>query len=297
VAPALSATHVHAEEWAGEDVTISDIEIALGRLRDESAHDTEGPDLRTSVMTHLAWVPPEWEEAAVETLAGLGERHPSRGILLFPDPGGSDGLDAKVSVLAFPLATQRRHIAAEVIELRLRGKRTEAPASIVIPLLVSGLPVFLRWRGRPPFGDPALEQLLEVCDRFVVDSREWLDLPDAYQELPFEKAACSDIAWRRSEPWRRVLAGLWPEIAEIRELKVKGPAAEALLLAGWLRSRLERDLKLVHESADELEQLVVDGEPCTMPYEVLAPSDLLSAELDEFGRDPVYEEAARTASA
>jgi glucose-6-phosphate dehydrogenase-like protein OpcA len=292
----LSATDVHAEEWAGEDVTIADIEIALGRLRDESAHDTEGPDLRTSVMTHLAWVPPEWEEAAVETLAGLGERHPSRGILLFPDPAGSDGLDAKVSVLAFPLATQRRHIAAEVIELRLRGKRTEAPASIVIPLLVSGLPVFLRWRGRPPFGDPALEQLLEVCDRFVVDSREWPDVPGAYKELPFEKAACSDIAWRRSEPWRRVLAGLWPEISEIRELKVKGPAAEASLLAGWLRSRLERDLKLVHESADELEQLVVDGEPCTMPYEVLAPSDLLSAELDEFGRDPVYEEAARAAS-
>ena len=72
-------------------------------------------------MTHLAWVPPEWEEAAVETLAGLGERHPSRGILLFPEPSAADGIDAKVSVLAFPLREQRRHIAAEVIELRLRG--------------------------------------------------------------------------------------------------------------------------------------------------------------------------------
>ena len=36
----------------------------------------------------------------------------------------------------------------------------------------------------------------------------------------------------------------------------------------------------------------VDGEPCQLPRERLSGSDLLSAELDEFGRDPVYEAAA-----
>src|SRR5438093_8303413 len=116
VAPALSATEVHAEEWSAKDVSIGDVVSALYRLRSKSAGETEGPDLRTSVMTHLAWVPPEWQEAAVETLAGLGDRHPSRGVLLFPDESATDGIDAKVSVLAFPLSHQRRHIAAEVIE-------------------------------------------------------------------------------------------------------------------------------------------------------------------------------------
>jgi glucose-6-phosphate dehydrogenase assembly protein OpcA len=253
--------------------------------------------MRTSVMTHLAWVPGEWQEAAMETLAGLGERHPSRGIILSPAPDAPDGVDAKVSVLAFPLPAQRRHIACEVIELRLCGQLAHAPASIVMPLLVVDLPVFLRWRGRPTFGSPEVEQLIDVCDRLVVDSREWPDVPDAYAGLPFERAACSDIAWRRTEPARLALAGLWPQIKDIRKLAVTGPRAEASLLAGWLRSRLGSDLELALEETDRLERLEADGEEVDLPPG--APptqSDLLSAELDQFGRDPVYEGAARAAS-
>jgi glucose-6-phosphate dehydrogenase assembly protein OpcA len=295
----LSAAPVHAEQWVGEDVALADVERALWELRDASAEGTEGPDLRTSVMTHLAWVPAEWREAAVETLAGLRERHPSRGILLFPDPSAADGIDAKVSVLAFPQRGARRHIAAEVIELTLRGRRASAPASIVAPLLVTDLPVFLRWRGELPFGMPELEQMLEVCDRLVVDSREWKDLAGAYRELEprFEQTAVSDIAWRRTWPWRRALAGLWPEIAEARELRVAAPAAEALLLVGWLRSRLGRPFELVHEASQRIESVAVDGTVVPMPSdEKASSSDLLSAELDELSRDPIYEEAVRAAS-
>ena len=94
----------------------------------------KGPDMRTSVMTHLAWVPPEWEEAALETLAGLEERHPSRGILLFPEPDRRTTASTPGSRCSPSRSReQRRHIAAEVIELRLRGRSSEAPASIVIP--------------------------------------------------------------------------------------------------------------------------------------------------------------------
>jgi glucose-6-phosphate dehydrogenase assembly protein OpcA len=291
----LSATHVHAEEWSGEDVGVDDVVTALFGLRDESAHETEGPDMRTSVMTHLAWVPTEWEGAALDTLAGLEERHPSRGILLFPEPEAEDGIDARITVLAYPLREQRRHIAAEVIELRLRGRSCDAPASIVNPLLVPALPVFLRWRGRPGFGERSVDQLVDVCDRLVVDSREWPDVPVAYGELPFDRTACSDIAWRRTEPWRRCLARLWPGIAELRRLRIEGPIAEASLLAGWLRSRLERDVELEHEDADELRVVDVDGAACPVPKERPTSSDLLSAELDEFSRDRVYEAAALAA--
>jgi glucose-6-phosphate dehydrogenase assembly protein OpcA len=292
----LSATQIHSVEWSSEDVGVRDVVMALCRLRDESAHP-EGPDMRTSVMTHLAWVPAEWEEAAVQTLAGLEERHPSRGILLFPEPEAADGIDAKVSLVAFPLREQRRHIAAEVIELRLRGRSSEAPASIVNPLLMPGLPVFLRWRGRPSFGEQHVAQLVEVCDRLIVDSREWPDVPEAYSELPFDRSACSDIAWRRTEPWRRCLSAMWPGIAEIDAVNVTGPVAEAVLLAGWLRSRLDRKVELAHEAADELEAVSVDGAACPVPGEHASSSDLLSAELDEFGRDPVYEAAARASAA
>jgi len=286
---------VHTVEWSEENVEVEDVVQALCRLREESAHETEGPDMRTSVMTHLAWVPSEWAEVAVETLAGLGERHPSRGILLFPEPSAADGIDAKVSMLAFPLREQRRHIAAEVIELRLRGLSSRAAASIVNPLLVPGLPVFLRWRGRPPFGAAEADQLIDVCDRLIYDSKEWPDTPQAYAELPFDRIACSDIAWRRTGPWRGVLAGLWPGVRDARSVYVRGPVAEASLLAGWLRSRLDRDVELLQDEGDELTAIAVDGEPCAPPHERVTGSELLSAELDEFGRDPVYEAAARRA--
>ena len=292
----MSAAPAQAEDWVGEDVAPADVERALWELRDVSARGTEGPDLRTSVMTHLAWVPAEWREAAVETLAGLRERHPSRGILLFPEPSAVDGIDARVSVLAFPQQGGRRHVAAEVIQLTLRGRRVKAPASIVTPLLVSDLPVFLRWRGELPFGAPELEQMVGVCDRLVVDSREWKDPAGAYRELRslFEQTAVSDIAWRCTWPWRRALAGLWPGIAKAGELRITGSSAEALLLVGWLRSRLGRPVELVHEASDRIESVAVDGTVVPVPREETdSSSALLSAELDELSRDEIYEEAVR----
>ena len=286
------------DEWTGRGVSVRGIERELARLRFASGSD--GSDLRTSVMTHLAWVPEEWVEAARETLAGLAERHPSRTILLVPDPEAEDGLDAEVALRCFPVGGNQGSVCSEVIELRLRGRRAAVPASIVVPLLISDLPAFLRWRGQPPFGEDAFVQLVQTVDRLVVDSREWDEVPASYARLAavFERVAVSDIAWARAAGWRRALADLWPGIAGIRRLRVVGPAADAFLLAGWLRARLEREVELVHEEGEEVELVVVDDEVVPEPR---APqesaSDLLSAELDRFARDPVYEEAVRAAAA
>ena len=56
-------------------------------------------------MTHFAWAPPEWVDAAETTLAGLADRHPSRTILLMPHPDEPDGLDADLSLRCFAAAT------------------------------------------------------------------------------------------------------------------------------------------------------------------------------------------------
>jgi glucose-6-phosphate dehydrogenase assembly protein OpcA len=201
-------------------------------------------------------------------------------------------------VAAYALAGERRHVAAEIIELRLGSKRARSPASIVMPLLISGLPVFCRWRGRPPFGERELEELTGLADRLVVDSREWDDPVRDYARLAelFDRIAVSDIAWRRTLPWRVELAHEWPEIRRCNELAVKGPPAEAHLLGGWLRSRLDREVRLAREPADEVESVAVDGRQLPTPStEPLSPSELLSAELETFGRDRVYEAAVRAA--
>ena len=276
---------------------VAEVEQQLADLRREEAADGS-PDLRTSVMTHVVWAPPKWAPVALKTLAGLEERHPSRTILLFPEPGKRDSIETTVSMRCFTLADVSHEVCSEVIELRLGGSRSQAPASIVQPLLISDLPTFCRWRGEPPWGATELEQLTGVCDRLVVDSSEWRGLPDAYGELAglFERIVVSDIAWGRTREWRGRIAELWPGIAKAERLSVTGPKADALLLAGWLRSRLRRDVELRHRAAKAVTRVAVDGASVEPPRaEPLSPSDQLSAELDAYARDPIYEAAVSAA--
>ena len=92
------------------------------------------------------------------------------------------------------------------------------------------------------------------------------------------------------------LAERWPEIRSIRSLQVTGPRADALLLAGWLRSRLRRKITLRVTAAGAVTAVTVDADPVDPPVgESPTPSALLSAELDVLARDPIYEAAVRGA--
>ena len=273
--------------------SIREIERELSSLRMQPGAGT--PYQRTSVMTHTAWVPTEWVEAAEDVLSGLAERHPSRTVVLFPQPDDQDGLDGDVEVDVYP-AGGGRQICTETIRVRLKGPRASAPASVVQPLLLPDLPAFLRWRGLPPFGAPEFEQLIDVVDRLIVDSTEWPDLPESYRGLTeiFDRVTVSDIAWARTSRWRPMLASLWPDIAGVQRIRVTGTAAQAHLLAGWLRSRLKRTVELEHDSADRLHGVDIDGEPAPFPPgDPPSGADVLSEELDTFARDRIYEDAVR----
>jgi glucose-6-phosphate dehydrogenase assembly protein OpcA len=272
--------------------TVSEIEHTLAALRVGDS----GVRLRTNVMTHIAWVPEEWVEAAEDVLVGLAERHPSRTIVLFPQSRG-EGLEGKVDSDSF-LMNEGLTVCTDTIRIRLCGTSAEHPATVVEPLLVSDLPVFLRWRGLPPFGDSAFQELIEVADRLIVDSSEWPGLPKPYARMAevFDRVAVSDIAWARTSRWRPMLASLWPAIADVERIKVTGTEAQAQLLAGWLRSRLGRPISLEHEPSNKLVGVELDGRPAPFPPgDPPLPADLLSDELDKLSRDPVYEAAALAA--
>ena len=275
--------------------TISEIDRELALRRVDPA--TGEPMQRTSVMTHIAWVPTQWVEAAEDVLTGLADRHPSRTIVLVPDREAEDGIEASAEVMQYPLGNGRQ-VCVETIRVRLNGSRAEVPASVVQPLLLPDLPVFLRWRGVPPFGEQPFEELIDVVDRLIVDSTEWPDLPAPYEPLSevFDRVVVSDIAWARTSRWRPQLASLWPRIKDVKTIEVTGTEAQANLLAGWLRSRLGHDVALEQVQSDRLAGVKVDGEPALFPPgERPDPADLLSDELDRFARDRVYEDAVRSA--
>jgi len=273
------ASVIHVDEWADECASVSEVEQALIGLRLKRGFVGKR-NLRTTVLTHIAWVPLEWREAATDTLAGMAERHPSRTILLFPEPDEDDGIAARALLECYEVAFSDRHLCNEVAELRLGGVRAHAPASIVLPLLLPDLPVFLRWRGRPDFESSGFTEMVDVVDRLVVDSAEWDDVPGAYADLArlFGDVAVSDIAWRRTLPWRRALADAWPALPD----RLTGPPAETALVAGWLRSRAS-----VHVEIERADALPVGDDR--------ASSDLLSDELDVYTRNPVYESAVSAA--
>jgi glucose-6-phosphate dehydrogenase assembly protein OpcA len=273
------------------DTTIAAVERALNEERPEGVQ-------RTSVMTHLVWAPKQWLSAAERTLAAMEERHPSRTVILTPEPRRKSGLDAVVDVVTHEMEGSDRCVSSEVIELRLKGGHAQAPASIVMPLLIADLPVFCRWRGEPPWGTGELEQLVRTVDRLVVDSSEWKGLPQSYERLGtlFDRVTVSDIAWTRTRDWRARLGGLWPDIRLAGRLEVTGPQAEALLLAGWLRSRLRKHVDLDVRPGKTLRRVAVDGERIDSPGgDPPAPADLLSEQLDVFSRDRIYEEAVAAA--
>ena len=106
------------------------------------------------------------------------------------------------------------------------------------------------------------------------------------------------IAWERTERWRSLLASLWPEVAEVRAIRVQGTRAQGQLLAGWLRSRLGHGVEVEVDERERLEGIDLDGRPAPFPPgQPPNASDVLSAQLDRFARDPIYEAAVRAAAA
>ena len=195
---------------------VAEIERKLTRQRwRHEADDDDVPVLRTSTMTHVVWAPPRWLDRARRVLAGMAERHPARTIFLVPTPGRTSSVEADATVLDFAVGGGKE-VLSEVIELRLRGEAAKHPASVVLPLLISDLPAFCRWRGQPEWGGEALTELTDVVDRLVVDSSEWQGIPATYSELArlFDRVAVSDLAWRRTLRWRAALAERWPEIRD-----------------------------------------------------------------------------------
>src|SRR5207237_7260733 len=101
----------------------------------------------------------------------------------------------------------------------------------------------------------------------------------------------------RTGRWRSLLAPLWPGTGGVSTVRVRGTAAQAYLLVGWLRSRLDRDIRLDHVEAERLEGVELDGEPAPFPPgDPPQPSDVLSEELETLTRDRVYEAAVRAAA-
>jgi glucose-6-phosphate dehydrogenase assembly protein OpcA len=155
-----------------------------------------------------------------------------------------------------PQSDGAQPVLYEQILARVRGDFDERVASVVIPLLVPDLPVFLWWTGTPPSDARHLDDLVTLADRFIIDSADFAradrTLPEVAR-LARHRVAITDLNWARLTHWRELIAQFFdvpawrPFLEGITGIRAGFAVdmdgrdihpSQALLLLGWLASRL-----------------------------------------------------------
>lgn len=129
----------------------------------------------------------------------------------------------------------------EAIVMRMYGRLALHAESVTLPLLAPDAPVVTWWHGPPP--DVIATDAVGVhSDRRITDCG-WLDAgADGLRQRAHDYApGDTDLGWTRTTQWRSALASSFDSVTdEPRSAKVLGSpeSPAALLLAGWLSSRL-----------------------------------------------------------
>lgn len=223
---------------------------------------------RTSVLTLIVVADAEETRArATAAVTALAGRHPSRAIILAPgDPDGPATFDARIDAACVVPPRGTSEICTEEIVLRVGGELAQHLASTIAPLTIHDLPAVLWWPDDAPFGNPVFVDLVEECDRVLVDSGGFRG--DGVASLVGMAGAVADghvihdIAWMRLELWRELLAGLFdhpllqPELRRLTSIRVdvSRPGSvtrltRAALFVGWLAAMLDWQVERPLEQA------------------------------------------------
>ena len=233
------ADAVAVDTWSGEGVRVSDVVSGLAELRQGA---NEERSARTAVMTLIAVAPDdERARAATNALRSLGGRHPSRIVVLRPDPDQVASLDACATL--YSVEGDGHQVNFEEVTLEVRGQAANHLDSIVDSFTISDLPVALWYVGSIP--DPT-DPLLSVATALLVDSRDAADTGRLRPLLAIaRRRTVSDQSWIRLRPWRVLLAGLFdppecrPWLQHVESVTVTGKVGPRKMLGGWLLSQLE----------------------------------------------------------
>jgi glucose-6-phosphate dehydrogenase assembly protein OpcA len=247
--------------WGAPAASIDALERELARLRRAAvaqARERGRTIARASVLNLVVYAEREVHaRRAARTVADLAIRHPSRAIVILGDRD-REGVLASVRLHCHvPQVDGAQPILYEQILARVMGDLDERIASVVIPLLVPDLPVFLWWTGTPPRDARHLDDLVKLADRFILDSADFaradLTLPEI-ADLMRHNVAITDLNWARLTHWRELIAQFFdvpswrPFLDGITGVRAGFAVdmdgrdihpSQALLLLGWLASRLD----------------------------------------------------------
>jgi glucose-6-phosphate dehydrogenase assembly protein OpcA len=215
---------------------------------------------RACALNLIVYTTPWDDRGRLEDLLdSVNEQHPGRTLILVAYRDTSTPrLEGYVSMRC-RLMGAGKQICGEQVTIEAGGPLVQTAASAVAPLLVSDVPVFLWWKDIPHYEDKLFDRLSQMADRIVIDSaafdRPYDDLLRLSETISdrSRRMRVSDLNWGRLTSWRTLFASFWdvptyrPLLDEIDrvEIKYRPPkdapeeiAPKALLLGGWLASRL-----------------------------------------------------------
>jgi glucose-6-phosphate dehydrogenase assembly protein OpcA len=245
--------------WNEQGTTPDAIEAALRRLLAER-HSEDGGFLPARVLNMVAFVESEYSGEIANRLRGVGRYHASRLVVLSYDPRRTR-LDARATVAAEGEAKPGEIVLLhETVIVELGDRHLDDLLTLADPLVVSDLPTVL-WS---PHGHPeAVEALLPLAQATLLDSLDepgWHEAIDRANTLS-DRLYVVDLAWLRSTPWRERIAAtfdppsLRAELCEITAITVRhhpDSTVAAMLLIGWLASRLNWRLTALHPDGGTL---------------------------------------------
>jgi hypothetical protein len=231
--------------WRSRARSIEEVEQELARIwveanvhtdrnhDDVEDHPERHISARTSVMNLVVIARrPEVGVRSASIIQQLTVRHPSRTMIVQPaDPDGPSWLDAQITAHCVMPRADAPETCAETIHLTCGGETGRHLDAVVAPLLIHDLPVTLWWPDEPLFGSDAVNDLLAMADRLVVDASGWHGTGlEAFRRMAATAArthiAVSDFALVRQSRWREAIAAIFdipdflPYLRHIRRIAV-----------------------------------------------------------------------------
>ncbi len=257
--------------WAGKQVQTAhvDDELAhLWRMSSDNVRTSQNVNVRTSVLNLVVCVSDiEAAQRASTLIRDLSSTHIARVTILILDSDAPDMVATWITTRSFPVISDVTRHSFEQVTLMVHGSAVRSIAHIAQPLIKPHLPVYLWWLNDPPNNPALFEALSTLSNRIIVDSSSFIMPEEGIRSLAtlaqtFPDSELSDLNWGRITPWRELVAQFFdaaeyrPYLAGLHTIEIEhaaGPFAEptrteqgdvspnatcALLLAGWLETRL-----------------------------------------------------------
>jgi glucose-6-phosphate dehydrogenase assembly protein OpcA len=238
---------VSEDVWSAQDTNPDAIEAAMRELLRERHAANQGL-APARVLNLIVVVDRSWKGEIANRLERVGRYHASRTILCAVEDG-RDTLDGFVAMSYDERAGMG--VIREQVEIDMGPEHLTVLATIVDPIVIAEIPTVL-WS--PHGHEDAVEALAGITDVMLIDSDDAPDPATGLERAEEELGAAYvvDLAWLRTTPWRERLAasfdppGRRATLASVDGFTVRhhpNSRASALLLAGWISSRLRWDIR------------------------------------------------------